>query len=541
MNIRYLRRTLAIARVVGLSLLLSACAGAHLHNPKNSETANTAVESFASTKAEIDAEFEKQTENQLAIMGENLAAVESFADNDRDAALVIVSTSDEAASKVWKEEMFEQRIKQIGIKGEDQKEYGGNISAIANLRRGSEELRASLYQREISLKSLRYTGDLVCTAEKAAPPIREEVLSAFLKAEPKEDRAELEGLIRKRYAEYADACKKLRGGTDIAQYFDDDGEFKKVLADLNETRKDEKEAKQKVAEVKALFKEATMKLEDEKPDQSDKKPSEVIEIQAKKLREIVTDASSLLAALSGESSIVKERLNAIDQVLAAVANGSNKAEEKEEAELEGTTKRVAMVLAGLPNLANSFSDLSQTLNRPPLTALIMAKGELQARLTAIEAGLARERARIALINEKYNALIDELNAYNKVVRLINTANKSGGSPFDKSYQSLMASTKDPDKQQQQRVASAAIALQLQAEYRSLRRRFQAEYRMIALDYQATNEVSKARVAQWNAMLTPLIGQQKAYHDSGMKREQIASLAVELLKALGLFAIASGVN
>jgi hypothetical protein len=65
--------------------------------------------------------------------------------------------------------------------------------------------------------------------------------------------------------------------------------------------------------------------------------------------------------------------------------------------------------------------------------------------------------------------------------------------------------------------------------------------MIALDYQATKELSRARVAQWNAMLSPLISQQKAYHDSGIKPENVASLVVELLKALGLFAIASEVN
>ena len=166
---------------------------------------------------------------------------------------------------------------------------------------------------------------------------------------------------------------------------------------------------------------------------------------------------------------------------------------------------------------------------------MMAKGELEARLNAIKAQVMREEAKIQLVEVKYQALVDELINYNRVNLFVKQAIKSGD-PLSTTYKKYIQGKDSESK----RAIKAAIALQIFAQTNSLKKRYQAEYGLIALEYQANQEISKARVAQWYAMLRPLILQQEAYHKSGITEDQIANITVEILKAAALFTIAGGI-
>ena len=137
-------------------------------------------------------------------------------------------------------------------------------------------------------------------------------------------------------------------------------------------------------------------------------------------------------------------------------------------------------------------------------------------------------------------------------RLINTARRYAeqarfkGDPFEQTLASLTfmkvpmnGSTLAFGKMLP--AVKAAVVHQIHAETKGLLRRYEAEYRRIALDYEANLALTQARIDEWHAMLGPLITQQKLYHESGVKSDQLASLAVELLKAFALFGIAVGVN
>ena len=547
MGVLHIRTILIFAKMIVVSLLLSACAGIHLHNADNAEKANTIDTGFNEIAAQTDAEFEKETQNQEAILAEELSAVRQFAQNDRDAALAIVAASDEKLLNVWMERMFMKRLEKIGVKGNNVNELGVTVEKIKDNLDIAESLANSFAQKISSLnEGLYYKAKLSCTPNGVASIDDKLVKAALEKASienekilgtplTEEDSEEFEETIRDTYKRLEDDCKDW--GSKFASLLSDseDTEFQKVLKDRNRALKDKEDAIARVGKVEMAFKNAKKELEKMTPKEPDKRPSEIIADQISKLRKLVKGGSSLVS-LSSELKIIEERLKELDDVLASAAAGN---ENEDKPELKGTKKRIALALAGLPNLADGFSELGRTLKKPPLTALIMAKGELEARLRATKAELVREQARIELIEKQYAALVDELTDYNMVFILINKAKKEAGSikPFNLSYQKL-AEKKLPKTQ---RAASAAIALQIQAESRSLRRRYQAEYQIIALDYQAGKELSKARVAQWHAMLGPLISQQKTYHESGVKPEKLASLTLELLKAIGLFTIAAGVN
>ena len=187
------------------------------------------------------------------------------------------------------------------------------------------------------------------------------------------------------------------------------------------------------------------------------------------------------------------------------------------------------------------------MDRPPLTALTMVKQELTARLQAATTAQDRALARIDFIKEKHASLDQELSGYKAVFRLIHMARQDGGKagigdPLQYSYGGLMQK-KTPQGADSLKLArakqaiKAAVVLQAHVEARGLKNRFQADYKTIALDYQAGMEESKARMAQWYALLGPMLTQQQMYHESGLRKEQVASLTVELLKVLALFNIA----
>ena len=50
--------------MAGISLFLSACAGAHFHNPNNAQLANLAASSLNDIVKEVDTEFNKETKNR---------------------------------------------------------------------------------------------------------------------------------------------------------------------------------------------------------------------------------------------------------------------------------------------------------------------------------------------------------------------------------------------------------------------------------------------------------------------------------------------
>jgi hypothetical protein len=542
--------------MAGMSLFLSACAGAHFHNPNNAQLANLAASGFHDMVQEIDTELNKETRNQAAVLKAELESVRTFAQNDRDAALAIVITSDDTLSQVWYERMFQKRLEVIGIK-RDKDGFAGPVQRAATILQELPNLRLAVDQKITSMRSFSYAGQLMCTATEGIAPLDEALLQKAVEEQlasspgpiedPQSDREAIASLLRMTHADLLQDCEQWRQKRrEQEQVFATTGEAATTLAELTDARSRKAEAEARAQEVHNAFKAAEAALKAKMPHNA-QKPSELITAEIQKVRSLLSGVADL-AGLLGEASAIDEKLKSIDSLLASIAAG----EGEKPPELEATQQRIALALAGLPNLADSFSELGRILDTPPLTALIMVKQELEARKRATIAARVREEAEMALIEEQYDALLDEISDYNTVFRLIKTARRYAeqarfkGDPFQQTLASLTFMKAPMNGSplafgKMLQAVKAAVVHQIHAETKGLRRRYEAAYRRIALDYEANLALTQARIDEWHAMLGPLITQQKLYHESGVKSEQLASLAVELLKAFALFGIAVGVN
>ena len=485
-----------------------------------------------------------------------MESVRTFAQNDRNAALAIVATSDDKLSQVWFKRMFQKRLEAIGIKT-DNGDFAKPVQRAAEILKELPHLRLPVDQKITSMRDFSYAGKLACTDTEGIAPLDEALLQQAVAdqlaspqrpiEDPQSDREAIASLVRTIHTDLLKDCEQWQQKiSEQKQVFSPDGEAAKTLAELTDARSRKAAAAAREQEVHNTFKAAEAALKAKMPN-NEKKPSELITEEIKKLRSLLSGVADL-AVLLGESSAIEEKLKSLDSILASIVAK----EGEKQPELEATQQRIALALAGLPNLADSFSELGRILDTPPLTALIMVKQELEARKRATIAARVREEAEIALIEEQYNVLLNEIGDYNAVFRLINTARRYAeqarfkGDPFEQTLASLTfmkvpmnGSTLAFDKMLP--AVKAAVVHQIHAETKGLRRRYEAEYRRIALDYEANLALTQARIDEWHAMLGPLITQQKLYHESGVKSDQLASLAVELLKAFALFGIAVGVN
>jgi hypothetical protein len=83
----------------------------------------------------------------------------------------------------------------------------------------------------------------------------------------------------------------------------------------------------------------------------------------------------------------------------------------------------------------------------------------------------------------------------------------------------------------------AVAAYLQTFTEQRRAVHAAEYRLVALQHEAAIDYSETSLKIWSSAIETPIAALYAYHEGGLKPEDI----VELLKALGLVGIAVGVN
>jgi len=534
-----------------ISLLLNGCSGIHLHNPNNLHTAISATENFEKIVSEVDAGFKKERANLDKLLNEEINSVARLAESDRNTAAAIIITSDKKLHDVWsgEEGMLGKRLKKIGVNADIRNEFGvikgenekDKWSEMTSVWRNSSFQKDALIQKKQELRDWYYQGKIFCNfneASKIDPKAIVKAISLVQIESPGGTPDAIEAKIRQLYEGdkgYIQKCQELRNkiATVINNSFGP-GELLTVWNEYLAAINEKEQAKKIQGEIEAAFDSARQKVK--AATLSDEKPSHLINEQITTVSTII-EAASGIARLSAENTVAEQRLNNINCILAGlVKKNENPApaetDKKKECKLNSDEQRAALVLAGLPNLADGFYNLKKILNQPPLTALMMAKGELQARLDAIKAQIAREEAKIKLVKTKFQTLIDEIINYNRVNLFVKQAKKTGD-PLAKSY---LEYTKN-NNTKSSRALKAAIALQIYAQTNSLKKRYQAEYRLITLDYLANQEISKARVAQWYAMLKPLILQQKLYHKSGITEEQIANITVEILKAASLFTIA----
>ncbi len=545
----------------------AGCAGLHLHNEKNAETARTATTNLTQIVTSVDAAFAQETQNQNALLEAELTATRRFIEQDEEARLAIITISESTLYEDWFKLFYLKRLDEIGL--DCSTSATTCLRALRAIKNASNNMDAEWGKYEERLSFLReagYLGPVSCTYDDGISPLEDKFIqrAAESSTDPdftKSDIGEIySGRLNSDGSPGDDgivfACNAWQSqvGDIRGLIAKGGGEADRALELREASRNQLKEADRRRSEIKKAFADASKALKDAKGEDPEKAPSEIISDQIKTLQEAASGLGDLYGAVS-DATKAEERLKAISCVLNAAtsaddagADAAASASDEDEC-LTAKGKKIALALAGAPEIVDGFSELGRTLNTPPLSALIMAKNELEARKRAADAAAARERSKLLYAEARYTQLIEELGRYNEVNRMIENAVSEyrdagfAGSPLQLSaYELISLKAADTQKTRQlnraRRHIKAAISLQTYAESLSRLNHFETEYRIIAVDYETNTAINRARIDQWLAMISPLVAQQKTYHDSGIKTEDLTSLAIEFAKAAGLIAIAA---
>lgn len=528
------RSLLCVMSVACAAFLASGCV--HLYNENNDKLAQTASTSVEAIVTNAHAQFQQEATNQNAALTTEIEGVERFATGVRNASITAIVTSDEPLKSVWSEELLPMQLNKL--------EEGVRTLSTAQARIETFDNRAE----EIAGRGYTVT----CTLTNSISELNNKATTG-----PHADE------INARYSEAETACSEWRnilielGKASAPSLFDD-------LREAGASREGATEvAKGIQEEIQTIRKE----LKTLQSTSSDEKPSELISDNFRRLNDLL-ETAGVLGSATGISVLADEQIKAINCVLTSVVTedpepAANAGDQESEACLSERGQRFSVVLSagGVPDVIDAFYSLRESIGQPPLTALIMLKNEAEARKRAADAGVAREAAKIRILEDSYKQFFEEIKNYNEVQRLLNNARKDfsdmstsikirrGGEEdiitdiLELNMRELsQISVKDAEDSfllnRARKGVLAAIALKLYTESLVEKRKFEDSYRLIGIEYDAATAVQRARADQWLALIKPLVDQQKRYHETGVKYEELTGLAVEIAKAAGLIGIAA---
>ncbi|TIH16998.1 hypothetical protein D0S45_07475 [Marinifilum sp. JC120] len=567
--------------VSALVLALQGCA-THMHNPANMELAGNSAKAMDEIIKETNIGVAAQKANQKALLESEIAAMDNYIRLDIEAEIEdVVASKGAFKSKVIK--VVTERLDEIGVVGiESGKMDIADLEGIEN-KLSKIEVVASVYRRfqgklktaQQDLKKTEYDAKLgSCSLESVFEPLDEDKVTVILNkiTDPKE-RQDKDDTIRSYYKVLTDLCHDFREKSKS-------GLFKagKMIEIQNEIHWGEDKlagAKVEAEEIAKKFTESQKMLKKALKSKNEKLNAEIAN-KMKEARELVS-VSSDIAKVIGDLALVENALDTLDIVLAHVETlynpmkkeGQTGEEAKQEPEVTDPEKvRMAyygMILVQFADLAKELHKLDELRNRPPMTALIMVRNELAARRDVLKARLKFQQNIIALLKGKKDSLSSELKQYLWVIAYYVEAHKTYAeytklikkaednikvSAFETlSYSDLVRKKVDVSKKnevydeasrllmQSRKAIQLAFVRYLYGLYLAGTSSFHHEYKAISLDYAASLDEANARIAQWIAMLGPLIDQQKEYHSGGIKSEEITELAMQALIAGGVIGIA----
>jgi hypothetical protein len=161
---------------------------------------------------------------------------------------------------------------------------------------------------------------------------------------------------------------------------------------------------------------------------------------------------------------------------------------------------------------------------PRVSDLILESERLRIELDRLRGLIALEEERKTLLDLQTTALSREIFALTRARVRVTDAKASGP----------LAAEQDGPKQE-----AAADALAYIAESWSIGRTpaEEIDFLLLGIDHHAALENSSAAFAQWSNLIGVPLSQLVAYHESGIKSEDLANL----INAAGLSAIAAGVH
>lgn len=315
----------------------------------------------------------------------------------------------------------------------------------------------------------------------------------------------------------------------------------KAEEDLNKQKDAAEKANEKYLEA---LKEYNNALKQAKTDASDAAKKEIAG-RAKDLQEALNAFEK--SGIFGKQNAAKSQIENIDLILDALVTGEV-AEGKlnctdikdEEAQKKCMDKQQALtVVSQLPRFRGRLSAIEALSKQPPVNALLFEKERLMALKENADTQIERSNARIKLLEQKLKSAKDDESKLLKLSqRHLNWAIKAN-SGREINTSDLYNKSRSINESARRHMV-IAITTFLTTYTGPQRVMNEIDYRLIDIDHAEALDKSEIALRLWEAAIKHPIIVLAAYHGSGMKREEIAKLIIEGLKAAGLFTIAGGV-
>lgn len=538
---QYLRRSVRLLMSLVLLLgmaSLSGCAGLHFYNPGNDATASLVKKT--SDEISFKAVIEEERKNQAKLLTHELDVVAQSAQAKRNTKLRALledkekpGTSEVELLSIKQEQLIKERLlKLVGAK--DLKEISNKIF---DLNRSREILATSIETFE---DLLPVSAPICDIGFKSKFIITEEMIKKYQaianSAKKNIDiQAELEE-YKTDCIQYQEDWKALAnsGGifNTIAKKEDE------ALTNLDEQKKEAKDALTAYNNALKAYNDALIKAEMD----ASKVAKEAITNNVEKLQTAL-DTLAKAGAL-GKHAAAESQIKKIDLILDVLAKGRLDEEKLKCSDIKSdkekkkclNTKQALTMVAQLPSIAGRLTTIEALTQLPPINALLFEKERLMALKKDAENQIGRTNSRIALLQQQREAASDEIDSLMKSMQHLDWARKANGNSEIKLSDLYQKSINESAR----RHMVIATTRYLNTFIGPQRLMHEIDYRLIDIEHAQALDASETALRLWEVAIKQPITVLAAYHGSGIKREELAKLIIEALKAAGLFAIAGGV-
>ena len=514
--------------LLGFLGVLSGCAGAHLYNKQNHETAQTAQTKFE--EVNLGETLQGERARMTEILERELQVVRKHMLNTRDAELInIIGGTDKKSSWGVLEKGINTRI--VTLAQQDAEKINLTLLKI-------EEKEHQLSQQEESIK-------LLVKGLTNKPKVTLSCTPGKIITEPPHEG--LTGL----YEVYIKTCETLLEEQKKLQEFGGKiGELVKTInnveINLVKLKDDIKNKTNAYQSALSTFKAAKSKAPSDKVEESTNKTAknntqtDMVEELSRKLNMLgsVSDAGHALENLGFKnfplmSKIVKleEQRELVNTLLKDFVD-DNAPAPKSEWVAGADPARENFV--GTLNVINK--QLTTDLHYPKLSVLTLQNERLRLEIEGLKRRVSNDVARLALMKKQKASLLLELNSLTKSQAVIQE------DPHLSSYCREMALNKAFEDKLECREAIARVLL-LYARSWSVGQVQQQEidFMLTGLRHSAVLDHSEIALAQWENLIAVPVNQLVALHGSGITQEQLTRLGHAILNAAGLFFIGSQIN
>lgn len=493
---------------LGLSLLVSGCAGVHLHNEANYQVATKAQTAFDDAK--LASSLAEERSRLAQILQRELAAVRRQTLATRDAHLLAILVGDNRNAS-WGEfdRTVQGRLEEL--LGADTSVFPKLDNALTRLKSAQERLRDA----EFAYRTLRPgPGDPALTCPPPTPGSS---------GPPKLSSERLQAI----YDAYSVECAEITTQKTIISPAGATGsKWQKLALELADADAQQRATTKKVEQTKKDYEKA------KKDHEAAIKAADASAIQAAAtVLKSKLDELGLLGA-AGQIAALQQQVAAIDGVLDALTKDVDSSKPASDPSQQ-TYLRIASFLPSLEKR------IGAAYNYPTVVPLLLAAEHLRLQLAAAQQTLATQTTRLNLLRKKLDAMAAEMSLLNTASRWMTGVDTLADQKTKHPCKRTAALVVDyggwaPNCQEQ-----VVAALLLYADAWTVGRlpQHEVDHLLIGLRHAASVDASENALLQWQNMIGVPLSQLVAFHKGGITSEDLANL----INAIGLGGIAVGVN